>query len=173
MGIMRWNVLNRLKAMHPEIEIRNTYGYLTKHSRISHGIAKSHCADAYCIAGHLKAKRLDGYYFQKQTRRHNRQIHKLTILKGGLRKKNQAAYEIKGFRLFDKVKVFGEEGFIFGRRASGYFDVRKLDGKRISAGISCKKLTVVEKRKTYLTEYRKEAALPPLNEFRGFRADVV
>ena len=173
MGIMRWNVLNRLKEIHPEIEIRNTYGYLTKHSRISHGIAKSHCADAYCIAGHLKAKRLDGYYFQKQTRRHNRQIHKLTILKGGLRKKNQAAYEIKGFRLFDKVKVFGEEGFIFGRRASGYFDVRKLDGKRISAGISCKKLTLVEKRKTYLTEYRKEAALPPLNEFRGFRADVL
>ena len=173
MGIMRWNVLNRLKAAHPELEVRNTYGYLTKHARIKHGIPKSHCADAFCIASHLKAKRLDGYYFQKQTRRHNRQIHKLTILKGGLRKENQAAYEIKGFRLFDKVKVFGEEGFIFGRRASGYFDVRKLDGKRISAGISCKKLTVVEKRKTYLTEYRKEAALPPLNEFRGFRADAL
>lgn len=173
MGIMRWTFFERLKKAHPELSVRNTYGYLTKHSRISHGIAKSHCADAYCIAGHLKAKRLAGYYFQKQTRRHNRQIHKLTILKGGLRKRNQAAYEIKGFRLFDKVKVFGEEGFIFGRRASGYFDVRKLDGKRISAGISSKKLTLLEKRKTYLTEYRKEAALPPLNEFRGFRADVL
>ena len=173
MGIMRWTVQDRLKTAYPDIEIRNTYGYLTKHSRISHGIAKSHCADAYCIAGHLKAKRLAGYYFQKQTRRHNRQIHKLTILKGGLRKSNQAAYEIKGFRLFDKVKVLGEEGFIFGRRASGYFDVRKLDGTRISAGISSKKLTLLEKRKTYLTEYRKEAALPPLNEFRVFLADVL
>ena len=90
-----------------------------------------------------------------------------------MRKRNQAAYEIKGFRLFDKVKVLGEEGFLFGRRASGYFDVRKLDGTRISAGISSKKLTLLEKRKTYLTEYRKEATLPPLNEFRGFLADVL
>lgn len=173
MGIMRWTVLNRLKAAYPSIEIQNTFGYLTKYKRIKYGITKSHCADAYCIAGNFGSRRLRYYYFQKQTRRHNRQIHKLTILKGGLRKRNQAAYEIKGFRLFDKVKVLGDEGFIFGRRASGYFDVRKLDGTRISAGISSKKLTLLEKRKTYLTEYRKEAALPPLNEFRGFCADVL
>ena len=160
MGIMRWTVLDRLKATYPSIEISNTFGYLTKYKRIKYGITKSHCADAFCIAGHLKAKRLDGYFFQKQTRRHNRQIHKLMILKGGLRKKNQAPYEVKGFRLFDKVKVLGEEGFIFSRRSSGYFDVRKLDGSRISAGISHKKLSLVEKRKTYLFEYKNEAALP-------------
>ena len=94
-------------------------------------------------------------------------------MKGGLRKKNQAPYEVKGFRLFDKVKAFGEEGFIFGRRASGCFDVRRLDGTRISAGISHKKLSLVEKRKTYLTEYRKEAALPPAAEAAGFRADFL
>ena len=160
MGIMRWTVLNRLKATYPSIKIQNTFGYLTKYKRIKYRIPKSHCADAFCIAGHLKARRLDGYYFQKQTRRHNRQIHKLMILKGGLRKKNQAPYEVKGFRLFDKVKVLGEEGFIFSRRSSGYFDVRKLDGSRISAGISHKKLSLVEKRKTYLFEYKNEAALP-------------
>lgn len=173
MGIMRWTVLDRLKATYPSIEIRSTYGYLTKYKRIKYGIAKSHCADAFCSAGHLKARRLDGYYFQKQTRRHNRQIHKLSILKGGIRKRNQTSYEVKGFRLFDKVKVLGEEGFIFSRRSSGYFDVRKLDGARISAGISSKKLTLLEKRKTYLTEYRKEAALPSLSRFRGFSADVL
>ncbi|MFR1025833.1 MAG: RNA-guided endonuclease IscB [Parasutterella sp.] len=46
MGIMRWEVLNRLKASHPELEVNNTYGYRTKHARIANGIAKSHCADA-------------------------------------------------------------------------------------------------------------------------------
>ena len=171
MGIMRWTFFERLKKAHPELSVRNTYGYLTKHKRISHGIAKSHCADAYCIADNLGAKRLEGFFFQKQTRKHNRQIHKLSILKGGLRKKNQAPYEVKGFRLFDKVICKGEEAFIFGRRTSGSFDVRRLDGTRISAGISYKKLRLLEPRTTYLTELRKEAALPPQHECRGFRAD--
>ena len=170
MGIMRWEVLNRLKASHPEQEVQNTYGYRTKHARIENGIAKSHCADAFCIAGNLGAERLGEFFFQKQTRRNNRQIHKLSVLKHGLRKRNQAPFEIKGFRLFDKVACKGEEGFIFGRRSSGYFDVRKLDGTHISAGISYKKLRLLEKRQTYITEIRKEEALPPLSEGRGLRA---
>ena len=173
MGIMRWTLFERLKKAHPELRVRNTYGYLTKHKRISHGIAKSHCADAYCIADNLGAKRLEGFFFQKQTRKHNRQIHKLSILKGGLRKKNQAPYEVKGFRLFDKVICKGEEAFIFGRRTSGSFDVRRLDGTRISAGINYKKLRLLEPRTTYLTEFRMEAALPPQHECRGFRAEFL
>lgn len=167
MGIMRREVLNRLKASYPELKVHETYGYLTKHARIANGIVKSHGADAFCIAGNLGAERLGEFFFQKQTRRNNRQIHKLSILKGG---RNQAPFEAKGFRLFDKVACQGEEGFIFGRRSSGSFDVRKLDGTRISAGISCKKLRLLEKRRTYLTEIRKEEALPPLPEGRGLRA---
>ena len=170
MGIMRREVLNRLKASYPELKVHETYGYLTKHARIANGIVKSHGADAFCIAGNLGAERLGEFFFQKQTRRNNRQIHKLSILKGGIRKRNQAPFEAKGFRLFDKVACQGEEGFIFGRRSSGSFDVRKLDGTRISAGISCKKLRLLEKRRTYLTEIRKEEALPPLPEGRGLRA---
>ena len=168
--MMRREVLNRLKASHPELEVQNTYGYRTKHARISNGITKSHCADAFCIAGNLGAERLGELFFQKQTRRNHRQIHKLSILKGGIRKRNQAPFEVKGFRLFDKVSCKGEEGFIFGRRSSGYFDVRKLDGTRISAGISYKKLHLLEKRQSYLTEIREEEALPPLPEGRGLRA---
>ena len=41
MGIMRWEVHNRLRALHPGIEVSNTYGYRTKHARIANGIAKS------------------------------------------------------------------------------------------------------------------------------------
>lgn len=154
MGIMRWAVLNRLKEFHPELEVHHTYGYLTKNIRILNGIEKSHCADAFCIAGNLNARRSETYLFRKQTRRHNRKIHKLTILKGGIRKLNQAPYLVKGFRLFDKVRCNGETGFIFGRRASGYFDVRRLDGTRLSASISCRKLCLLEKRRTFLTEIR-------------------
>ncbi|WP_274955834.1 RNA-guided endonuclease IscB [Duodenibacillus massiliensis] len=156
MGLMRWTVLNRLRERHPELPVTNTYGYLTKHKRIVAGLPKTHCADAFCIAGVLDAKRRGEYLFQKQTRRHNRQIHKLTILKGGVRKRHQAPYLVHGFRLFDKVLCKGEVGFIFGRRSSGAFEVRRLDGTKISAGISYKKLSLLEKRKTFLTELRKE-----------------
>ena len=156
MGIIRWTVLNRLRERHPELPVTNTYGYLTKHKRIVAGLPKTHCADAFCIAGVLDAKRRGEYLFQKQTRRHNRQIHKLTILKGGVRKRHRAPYLVHGFRLFDKVLCKGEVGFIFGRRSSGAFDVRRLNGTKISAGISYKKLSLLEKRKMFLTELRKE-----------------
>ena len=156
MNIMRWTVLERLKAAHKELEIQHTYGYITKYTRIGLGLEKTHRTDAFCIAGNLQAKRLDCYLYQKQTRRHNRQIHKMKILKGGIRKLNQAPYEVQGFRLYDKVLCNGEIGFIFGRRTSGYFDVRRLDGTRISASISFRKLRLIERRKTYLTEIRKE-----------------
>ena len=59
------------------------------------------------------------------------------------------------FRLFDKVQHKGVTGFIFGRRANGYFDVRKLDGTRILAGISYRKLRLLERRRAYLTVIRK------------------
>ena len=156
MGIMRWTVLNRLRERHPELPVTNTYGYLTKHKRIVAGLPKTHCADAFCIADVLDAKRRGEYLFQKQTRRHNRRIHKLTILKGGVRKRHQAPYLVHGFRLFDKVLCKGEVGFIFGRRSSGAFDVRRLNGTKISASISYKKLSLLEKRKMFLTELRKE-----------------
>ena len=110
-------------------------------------------------------------FLQKQVRKHNRQIHKLKILKGGNRKRNQAPYEVKGFRLFDKVSCLGETGFIYGRRTSGSFDVRRLDGTRISAGISSKKLKLLEKRRSFLIQLVKKAALPLPAEAGSFRAE--
>lgn len=156
MGIMRWTLLERVRQTHPHLPVENTFGYLTKHKRIALGLPKTHCADAFCIAGNLKAQRSGVYLYQKQTRKHNRQIHKCSILKGGVRKLNQSPYLVKGFRLFDKVKCLGQVGFIFGRRASGYFDVRTLRGKKLSPAIHVKKLMLLEKRKTFLTELRKE-----------------
>lgn len=156
MGIMRWTLLDRVRKAHPHLPVENTFGYLTKHKRIALGLPKTHCADAFSIAGNLKAQRTGVYLYQKQIRKHNRQIHKCSILKGGVRKLNQSPYLVKGFRLFDKVKCLGQVGFIFGRRSSGYFDVRTLGGKKLSPAIHAKKLTLLEKRKTFLTELRME-----------------
>ena len=153
MNSMRWSFFNKLKENY-SFEIKNTFGYITKNTRIRANLPKEHYIDAYCIADNMQAERLNYYYYQKQVRKHNRQIHKLTINKGGTRKKNQSPFELFGYRLFDKVKCKGEVGFIFGRRASGSFDIRKLDSTKISAGISYKKLKLISKRKTYLTERR-------------------
>ena len=152
MGIMRWAFYNRLKTMYPQVSL--TYGYITKNTRIQHGLPKEHRIDALCIAKHPEATRTSEYFYQKKVRCHNRQMHKNTILKGNIRKRNQAEYLVKGFRLFDKVSYNHQECFVFGRRSSGSFDIRKLDGTRLNAGISYKKLKFLEARKPFLTERR-------------------
>lgn len=157
MGIMRWAFYNSLKIKYENIGIPvcMTYGYITKHTRIQHGLPKEHYIDARCISGNPTAVSSGEYFYHKKVRCHNRQIHKTKILKGGRRKLNQSAYLVKNFRLFDRVKHKKESYFIFGRRLTGYFDVRKLDGTKVNNGsISCKKLKLLETRKSYLIERR-------------------
>lgn len=153
MGIMRWTFYHRLKALYPGM-VQMTYGYITKNVRILHGLPKEHRVDARCISGHPGARPLDYYYYQKRVRKNNRQIHKLTVSRGGKRKRNQAPKYVYGYQLFDKVSVGKKEGFVFGRRSSGYFDIRTLDGTKLSAGISYRKLRRLEQRNTVLTERR-------------------
>ena len=153
MGIMRWTFYNRLKEQYPRVAM--TYGYITKNTRIRNSLPKTHYADARCIAGHPQAEPLDVYYFQKKVRCHNRQIHKSNILKGGKKKRNQAEYLVKGYRLYDRVRYQNREYYVFGRRASGFFDIRALGGNKVNKGsVSCKKLRFLEPRKTMLIERR-------------------
>ena len=152
MGIMRWKLYDILKELYSNVSL--TYGYITKNIRIKHGLIKEHHVDARCISGNPLAEPLGYYFYQKKVRRHNRQIHKVKPQKGGIRKRNQAPYLVKGFRLFDKVLFEGQECFIFGRRTRGYFDLRTLDGTRIHASANYKKLKLLEPRKGYLTERR-------------------
>ena len=157
MGIMRWSFYNRLKEIYPNVVM--TYGYITKDTRIKNNLPKDHYIDARCISGNPNAEPLGYYFYQKKVRCHNRQIHKVNTLKGGKKKLNQASYLVKGFRLFDKVEFEGQIGFIFGRRSSGYFDIRKLNGEVISRSVSWKKLKILETRKSLLMERR---ALSPI-----------
>lgn len=170
MGIMRWAFYNTLKEQYPDVSL--TYGYITKNVRIENGLSVkenehgsgkksyllNHVIDARCISGNPKAESDGVVYYQKKVRCHNRQIYKQKILKGGIRKRNQAGYLVKGYRLFDKVQYHGNEYIVFGRRESGFFDIRKLDGEKVNKGsISYKKLRLLEISKGFLTE-RKEVA---------------
>lgn len=152
MGIMRWALYNKLKELYPNVSM--TFGYITKNTRITNGLEKDHHIDARCISGNPLATPSKNVYLYKKVRCHNRQIHKNTILKGGYRKLNQAPKYVSGYQLFDKVLYNNQECFIFGRRLSGSFDVRLLDGTKLSAGVSYKKLKLLEKRKSYLIERR-------------------
>ena len=157
MGIMRWAFYNRLKELYVAkgIFVALTYGYITKNTRIEHGLPKEHCVDARCISGHPDAIPPKEVFYQKKVRCHNRQIHKLTINKGGARKRNQTSYDVHGYHLFDKVRYQKKPYFIFGRRKSGFFDIRTLSGNKVNKGsISYKKLSLIEPKSYYLTERR-------------------
>lgn len=158
MGIMRWTFYNRLKELYPNVSM--TFGYITKNVRIQNDLPKEHYIDARCISGNPNAEPLGYYFYQKKVRCHNRQIHKFNILKGGKKRLNQAPYIVKGFRLFDKVKYNGQECFIFARRSNGYFDLRKIDGTKINANANYKKISLLQTRKNYITERRREMAIP-------------
>lgn len=86
MGIMRKTLLERLRALLPDIPIRETKGFITKYKREKHAISKSHINDARCISGNPLAKPLEESYLMKPVRSNNRQIHKAVISKGDYRK---------------------------------------------------------------------------------------
>jgi 5-methylcytosine-specific restriction endonuclease McrA len=169
MGIMRWSFYNRLKELYPNVSM--TYGYITKNTRIQNDLPKKHYIDALCIAGHPIAKRLGYYYYQKQVRRHSRQIHKANMLKGGRKKLNQAPKYVKGYQLFDKVKYKNETYYVFGRRNSGFFDIRKLDGTKVNKGsINYKYLNKLESRSTFLQERR--VCAPLMTKVTSVRTEI-
>jgi len=152
MGIMRWAVWNELKKF--GLQMHMSFGHITAKQRKENHLDKSHRNDARCISGHGDVPPADEYFLTKKVRCHNRQLHKLMINKGGTRKNNQAPYKVKGFRLFDKVQLAGVVGFVFGRRYTGRFSVRRLDGTKVCENAPAAKLTLLETGKVFLIERR-------------------
>jgi 5-methylcytosine-specific restriction endonuclease McrA len=159
-NMMRWQVYEQAKALCSQVCL--TYGYQTKQTRIATNLEKSHCIDARCISGHPQACSDGTSYLFKCVRRNNRQLHKATIRKGGMRSRNTAPRYVKGFRLFDQVRYEGKLCFIFGRRSSGYFDLRRLDGAKVHASANSKHLHLVQRSSTCLRERR--SGIPPTPE---------
>lgn len=159
MGIMRKTLIQRLRA-ELTIPVAETRGYITKATREKLLVLpKSHTNDALAIAqgkhgfnvGYLPGiLQIDKIYTIRPVRHHNRQLHKATILKGGIRKSNQTGKYVFGYRLFDKVQFNGQDCFVWGRRTTGIFTIKTINGKMIKDGISFKKLKLVEKSTSYL-----------------------
>lgn len=149
MGIMRKTLMQRLREIFLDVEIRSTYGYITKYWREKKHIIKTHISDAFVIAKNFDAKRLNKSLLIIPKRQHNRQIHKCKICKGGIRKLNQTPKYVFGYQLFDKVLLKGKEAYIFGRRSSGRFVIKDIEEKPI-AEPRCSKLKLLEKRSAFL-----------------------
>ena len=150
MGIMRWSLYESLREIHPDVKV--TYGYITKHTRIQHGLQKTHYVDARCISKNAEAVSDGNVFYMRKVRCHNRQIHKMTTNRGNYRKLNQSPYILNGYRLFDKVIYNGKIGFVSVRRRNGSYRVRDIFWNSISEGVTFRKLKFVESRQYYLCD---------------------
>jgi N6-L-threonylcarbamoyladenine synthase len=155
MTMVRWQLINRLRTL--DLAISHTYGYLTKHSRIQQGLAKTHATDAFVIAGGNGHVRQAVQYHIKQVRKCNRKLFK------GIRShiRNIGPRYIKGFQRYDKVRYQEAECFVFGRRKSGYFDLRHLDGSKVHSSAKASDLELLESASTFLQERRVAVAAVP------------
>jgi len=138
--MVRWRLVNETGAGH-------SYGYITKTNRIALGLIKSHVNDAYVIAGGSTQARISPFMI-KQVRKCNRKLFK------GDRShiRNTAPRFVKGFQRYDKVAFRSQECFVFGRRTTGYFDLRLLNGAKVHSSASVKQLKRLERANTFLIE---------------------
>ena len=143
MSIMRWAVYNRLKFNYPGKNVHITYGYITKHRRIENGIEKSHCSDAFCIAGNLQAKRSDNITIGRCVPRHGRSMHVFVPTTGGKRRSAIASHWIGKSRLqrFDTVRYEKREYIISGS-TNGRPVLKNVDWTKATSSPSVNQKTV-------------------------------
>ncbi len=159
MSIVRWKLVNLLRESGNTVS--HTYGYITKNNRIALGLEKSHCTDAFVIAGGTMQERSSVCFIIKQVRKCNRKLFK------GDRShiKNTAPRFIHGFQRFDKVLWNKIDCFIFGRRKTGYFDLRLLDGTKVHASAKATGLTLLQSTSTFLIETLERGTLLPVLKY--------
>lgn len=135
MNIMRWAVYERAKAEFGNVHL--TYGYITKHTRIENGIAKTHAADAFCIAKNVHAMRLSSFFMCHCVPRHTRALHVVNPKKGGVRRNTIASHKIgkSRFHRFDMIRWMGKECFIFGSTC-GRPVLRDIEGVKMHENTS-------------------------------------
>ena len=82
MSILRKYLVIGLREKYDNVKC--TYGYITKYTRIKNHLEKDHNIDARCISGNPLAKPNGKVYIVKKVRCHNRQLHKFKTSKGGI-----------------------------------------------------------------------------------------
>lgn len=132
MNLVRPYVLPAIKSAYAHMELQETYGYETAMKRRALGLEKAHEVDAFCIAGNLDAEMGANFYRMRKIRRHNRQLHRVTPIKGGVRRRSQCPHKAHGFHRFDKVRIKGQEAFVWGLRKSGIFLYKTIDGEKVA-----------------------------------------
>ena len=153
MGIMRKVLFNRLKdEIGDAIPCYETYGYITKHTRTNACLPKAHVIDARCISGNPYVETDGHYWIIRKLRTNNRQLHKASIIKGGIRKNNQAPREVHGYRLMDSVVYAERHCFVNGRRQSGYFSLSDISGHVLAASVNYKHLNLINHNNTNIME---------------------
>jgi hypothetical protein len=128
MNVMRNLLFRRVKEIAGEgVEVRTTYGYITKYYRQKLGLQKTHDTDAFVIAGNYGAERCCYVYQCRQIRCHNRQLHKMQPSKGGVRKSVNGPRFMRGFRMNDIVRCENKLYCIIARRKSNKFTLKPFD----------------------------------------------
>ena len=139
-------------------QVEITYGYVTKVDREAMGLPKTHYYDAVAIASAGKPVEVLGTYEAMRA-----------VARGAYRQRRgdrshlvaRLPYEVFGFRQWDRVALpDGGVGFVKGRRSRGYFAISDLEGQLIAPSANCRRLRLVGRASTLLTERRK-AASPP------------
>lgn len=118
----------RLKTFKRYSYANITYGNITTINRQRLGLEKTHYNDAIAISGIKNIKENTNSIFKiKQFRKKKRSLHEATSRKGKkvpnrnqTRNSKNTKYQ-NGFYLNDKVKVFGETGFISGFTGGGCY----------------------------------------------------
>lgn len=156
MNIMRWAVYERAKAEFKNVHL--TYGYITKNTRIENGIAKTHAADAFCIAKNVHAMRLRTFFHCRCVARHTRALHVCNPKRGGMRRSCIASHKIgkSRFQRFDMVRWKGRECFIFGS-THGRPVLRDIEGYKMheNASVNIKTIKFLKRlRNNMLVEAR-------------------
>ncbi len=107
--------------------------------RIKHNLKKPHRIDAQRILGnHRQKKAIVGTPSNKYANKTGNCTKQ--NLKKGIRRENRAPGYVYDYQLFDKVEYLDTECFVFGRRSSGYFDLRIIDGEVVNRSASVGKL---------------------------------
>lgn len=122
--------MNYLKSLlvehYPKAKI--TWGFITKENRQHLKLSKEHYNDALVIASKGKKVKFETNQVTM--------VVKVTkgdyqLSKGSHSEQRLPKGKIKGFRRFDKVRYFGKDYFIKGRRTSGTGELMNVEGNRI------------------------------------------
>lgn len=147
MNILRWAVYEQAKAEFENVHL--TYGYITKHTRVVNGIAKTHCADAYCVGKNVTAMRAGSYMQCRCLPRHTRALQVCSPKKGGVRRSAVASHWIGKSRLqrYDSVEWDGVKCFIFGS-TNGRPVLRDIDGQLVTptASVNAKEVKYISRK---------------------------